>query len=109
MDLFKRAVLVQYEFPGCVDEVAASFIEKLLVRRPANRLGNLAKGYLDVKGHEWFSSQGVDFKKVIKKTMQPPWIPDAKNLFTRPGREDFVEERYGPRLTKAEQDLFLDF
>jgi len=85
-------------------------ISKMLIRRPPNRLGNLAKGYLDVKGHDWFASEGIEFKKIIRKELPAPWKPEAKDLFgTPPGRDDFIEESYGARLTKEEQDLFRDF
>lgn len=109
MDLFKRIVMVKYSFPKCVNDPAASLIEKLLIRRPSNRLGNLANGYLDVKKHVFFETHDIDFKEIIKKEVQPPWIPESKNLFHAPGRDDFMEESYGPRLTKKEQDLFRDF
>jgi len=111
MDMFKRIVLMKYDFPKCVDDRAASLIEKLLVRRPSNRLGNLARGYLDIKSHVWFQLEGIDFKKIVKKEMEAPWKPEPKDLVGgKSGRIDNGDgDFYGKRLTKAEQDLFRNF
>lgn len=50
---------------------AADFINKLLQRKPANRLG--LNGPAEVKSHIWF--KGVDWQAIIEKTAVAPFKP----------------------------------
>lgn len=116
MDMFKRIVRLQYQFPSCCKEGSATdFIRSLLQRKPADRLGNQANGYLDVKTHDWFSESNVSFKEILNKKAQAPWIPpefdyhsmETFDDYTASGKDQDVDK--GKRLTKDEQDLFVDF
>ena len=114
MDMFKRIVLVKYEMPDFLDDSAKSLITRLLVRQQAKRLGNLANGYVDIKTHTWFRAQEVDFKDILKKEAEAPWKPDLKDHFDASSHFDDYGSKekeidYGKKLTKDEQDLFLDF
>jgi hypothetical protein len=53
---------------------AADFINKLLQRKPANRLG--LNGPAEVKSHIWF--KGVDWQAIIEKTAVAPFKPSKQ-------------------------------
>jgi protein kinase A len=105
--------LVKYEIPKHVDDLADILIQKLLVRRQATRLGNLSKGYLDVKNHLWFEKSSVNFKALLKKEMDAPWKPEVKNPLDSSNFDDFSsiekEKDTGRRLTREEQNVFKGF
>jgi protein kinase A len=105
--------LVKYEIPKYVDDHAKTLIQKLLVRRQAARLGNLSKGYLDVKNHPWFEESSVDFKALLKKEIDAPWKPEVKNPLDSSNFDDFrsieKEKDTGRRLTIEEQNMFKGF
>ena len=50
---------------------AADFINKLLQRKPANRLG--LNGPHEVRNHNWF--QGIDWQAIVNKKAVAPYIP----------------------------------
>ena len=50
---------------------AADFINKLLQRKPTNRLG--LNGPHEVKNHQWL--RDVDWQALIAKTIAAPFIP----------------------------------
>lgn len=106
-------VLVNYEIPKDVDEHANALIQKLLVRRQATRLGNLSKGYLDIKAHLWFEESKIDFKTLIKNEMDAPWKPDVTNPLDSSNFDDFSslekERDTSKRLTMEEQKKFEGF
>ena len=106
-------VLVKYVIPKDVDDLADMLIQKLLVRRQATRLGNLSKGYLDIKNHLWFNESGVDFKALLKKEMDAPWKPEVKNPLDSSNFDEFrsaeKEKDTSRRLTVAEQNVFKGF
>jgi len=113
IEMFKRIVMGKYVIPDYVQEEAGDMIKKLLVRRDTERLGNLAKGHLDIKSHPWYEKSGIDFKSIIQRGSPAPWKPVLKNPLDSSNFDDFSRyenEKYtGRRLTKSEQDKFKDF
>eukprot|EP00934_Nitzschia_sp_Nitz4_P004099 Nitzschia sp. Nitz4//scaffold330_size19141//14677//17509//NITZ4_008748-RA/size19141-snap-gene-0.28-mRNA-1//-1//CDS//3329548166//4089//frame0 len=111
VSLFKRIVMVKYSCPASVNEEAKDMIKKLLTRRQASRLGNLSRGYADVKEHPYFDS--LDFVKLNNREIKAPWIPNIKNPLDASHFEDFSkEERETDRpfpLGAKEQEVFKDF
>lgn len=111
VSLFKRIVMVKYSCPSTVNDDAKDLIKKLLTRRQSARLGNLSRGYLDVKEHPWFAS--MDFKKLNKYKLKAPWVPTIKNPLDSSHFEDFSreerEQETGRALTSKEQTLFGEF
>jgi len=111
VSLFKRIVMVKYSCPPAVSEDAKSLIKQLLVRRQSSRLGNLSRGYHDVKEHQWFAP--MDFDALLRYELKAPWIPNIKNPLDASHFEDFSrEEREVSKeapLTPPEQDLFASF
>lgn len=111
-DLFRRIVLAQYEMSPILSDDEQDLISKLLVRKPSGRLGNLSRGHRDIKDHEWFSE--VDFKKLVRKEVGAPWIPEMKDPFDASHFDDYRgserEDNSKRRpLSREEQELFRDF
>lgn len=115
MDMFKKIVLVDYTFPYDMNEYAKALISKLLVRRPSERLGNMAAGYLAVKKDQWFAEDvRIDFRQLIQKKIDAPWKPVVKNpLALDETFDSYRRQEYGidfeKPLTKEEQALFAGF
>lgn len=111
VSLFKRIVMVKYQCPPYVSDDAKDVIKQLLTRRQASRLGNLSRGYLDVKEHPWFKT--LDFEKLNEKTMQSPWIPKISNPLDARNFDDFSrmerEQDHGRPLSSPEQQQFEGF
>ena len=111
-DLLRRIVLNKYETPDKLSVAAKELINRLLVRQQTVRLGNLSRGYRDIKDHEWFNK--IDFKHLVKKELSAPWVPRIKDPFDLTHFDDFrYDEQYQQmpksHLSKEEQDLFRDF
>merc|ERR1719401_3372476 len=114
VSLFKRIVMVKYSCPpgGIVTEVAQDLIQRLIVRRQANRLGCLARADMDIRDHAWFAP--VTTEKLLKKQLPAPWIPQIKDPLDASHFDSYrhVENEVPsnkPGLSSGQQDLFRDF
>jgi protein kinase A len=114
VSLFKRIVQVKYSFPhgGMVHELAQDLIQRLIVRRQANRLGCLARADMDVRDHAWFSI--IDVNKLLRKQIPPPWIPRIKDPLDATHFDSYrhLENEppsSKPNLSAAQQVQFKDF
>jgi CRP-like cAMP-binding protein len=114
VSLFKRIVQVKYTFPhgGMVHELAQDLIQRLIVRRQANRLGCLSRGDMDIRDHMWFNIINVD--KLLKKQIPPPWVPRIKDPLDAAHFDSYRHLENEPPSTKpplppAQQQLFKDF
>jgi len=56
---------------------AADFCNKLIQRKPANRLG--INGFQQVKTHPWL--QDIDWTRLLTKTLPSPFVPNAGDNF----------------------------
>eukprot|EP00597_Dinobryon_sp_UTEXLB2267_P004373 CAMPEP_0170075284 /NCGR_PEP_ID=MMETSP0019_2-20121128/12445_1 /TAXON_ID=98059 /ORGANISM="Dinobryon sp., Strain UTEXLB2267" /LENGTH=583 /DNA_ID=CAMNT_0010286147 /DNA_START=786 /DNA_END=2537 /DNA_ORIENTATION=- len=63
-------------FPVDFDPHCKSLIRRLMHSNPALRLGALQNGIADIKSHAFFSSQGVDFDKLMQQQLDMPFIPE---------------------------------
>jgi len=111
LEMFKRIVSGQFTMPGYIDSQAAKLIrDGLLKRRPTERLGNLSRGYLDIKASDWFSKSGISWGAYVQKTQKAPWVPTVKNQFDSSNFDKFDDEKTDEMsLTPKEQELFKAF
>ena len=115
VSLFKRIVKCEFECPTTMSQEASSIIHRLLKRRVTSRLGNLYRGHIDVKEHDWFHKSLLNFDKLNERILKAPWLPeitnplDARNFgdYTYEHREWKNAER--KLLSTKEQELFNDF
>lgn len=114
VSLFKRIVQVKYSFPpgGLVNDLAQDLIQRLIVRRQANRFGCLARGEEDIRDHVWFNV--IDVNKLLAKKIPAPWIPKIKDPLDASHFDSYAHvENEGPppkfTLSAGQQDLFRDF
>lgn len=113
VSLFKRIVQVKYAFPpgGVVIPQAQDLIQRLIIRRQANRLGCLARGDMDVRDHAWFSI--IDVDKLLKKKIPSPWIPQIKDPLDASHFDSYrhVENETTSKshLSAHQQELFKNF
>mmetsp|Transcript_15804 Transcript_15804/g.17671 ORF Transcript_15804/g.17671 Transcript_15804/m.17671 type:complete len:823 (+) Transcript_15804:160-2628(+) len=114
VSLFKRIVQVKYSFPpgGIVNEMAQDLIQRLIVRRQANRFGCLARGDMDIRDHSWFNV--IDVDKLLHKKVPAPWVPRIKDPLDASHFDSYrhVENEppsNKPHLTPQQQALFKDF
>lgn len=112
MDMFKRIVLMQYELPPTMDKLAAELIQKLLVRKMPDRLGNLKGGYYDIHDHSWFLENNCHYKKLLKKEAAAPWVPQIHDPFDASNFDNYnppsTKESSNP-LSKEEHNVFEGF
>lgn len=111
-EMFKRIVMGKYNMASDLTDTEQDLVKKLLVRKQSARLGNLSRGYRDVKDHAWF--EDMDFKKLVRKELPGPWIPEIKDPFDASNFEDYRLDEYDDdvrhrKLSREEQDLFRDF
>lgn len=111
LEMFKRITSGQFTMTSYIDPAAAKLIRNgLLIRKPAERLGNLSRGYLDVKASEWFTKSGIQWGAIIQKKQKAPWKPRIRNPFDSSNFDDVPEERFHEEpLTAQEQEHFKDF
>jgi protein kinase A len=114
VSLFKRIVQVKYTFPngGMVHELAQDLIQRLIVRRQANRLGCLSRGDCDVRDHMWFNI--IDVDRLLRKQIPPPWTPRIKDPLDATHFDSYRHLENEPPSTKpplspSQQLLFKDF
>lgn len=116
-DLFKRIMSGKFDFP---DELASSLspevkdlIRKLLVVDVRKRLGCLARADLDIREHPWFQEAPttVDFGKLYRKEITPPWVPPVSNPFDGVcfAKWDNKPKTDLKPLSEQENEKFADF
>lgn len=114
VSLFKRIVQVKYSFPpgGMVSEPAQDLIQRLIVRRQANRFGCLARGDMDVRDHYWFNV--IDVEKLLVKHIPAPWVPRIKDPLDASHFDSYRHMENEPpsnkpHLSAAQQAMFTEF
>jgi protein kinase A len=113
MEMFKSIVMVKFDCPPLVNDDAKDLIQKLLVRRQADRLGNLLRGPVDIRMHPWFKKSQCHYKKLLKKELPAPWVPDVKDPLDSSNFDDYssIEKLvdHSRSLTTEEQTFFTGF
>lgn len=77
MDMYKRVLEDELEFPPSFDTVTCNFLTGLLEKEACERLGWGEDGIEDIMLHPYFSS--IDWNIVPEKKLIPPYTPKIKN------------------------------
>lgn len=75
--LAKRVQIKKHEIPEGWSLEAADFINRLIERKPSNRLG--INGPQEVKNHPWL--RNFPWQKLYNKQLQAPFLPSNEDNF----------------------------
>lgn len=113
IEMFKRIILGKYKLPEHTSPPCHEFIQGLLTRNPMKRLGNMSRGYLDIKNHVWYEESGINFTEILRKEFEPPWKPIVENPLELSDFDNFEslekDAKPGEPLSKKEQEMFAEF
>ncbi|KAI9287054.1 kinase-like domain-containing protein [Umbelopsis sp. AD052] len=76
-EMYRRVLEDALTFPEDFDPVTADFIDGLLQRDPALRLGAGPNGPMEICSHAYFDD--LDWDDVYSKRITPPYIPNLKS------------------------------
>jgi serine/threonine protein kinase len=99
----KQVQIKKYDLPEGWSYEAADFINKLLQRKPANRLG--LNGPEEVKSHIWL--KGTDWDAIINKRFPAPFIPDLENDNFDPIQANAIDKWNEENLDLLKQQALL--
>mmetsp|Transcript_21157 Transcript_21157/g.59545 ORF Transcript_21157/g.59545 Transcript_21157/m.59545 type:complete len:460 (+) Transcript_21157:176-1555(+) len=71
--MYSKIMTAKVKYPDHISDDAKDLLQKLLVRDPEKRLAEPKA----IKAHPWFG--GIDWEKLEKKEMTPPFIPPVKD------------------------------
>lgn len=76
-ELFDQICSSPLKWPAKLDPSAKDFLNRLLDRNPATRIGCGPTGKADIQQHAFFS--GMDWDKLAKRQIPPPFKPNVKD------------------------------
>jgi serine/threonine protein kinase len=112
MDLFRSIVKGEYYTPPEFSMGVSHIVSGFLTKNPGKRLGSLVNKEDDIYNHQWFSN--LDFSKLRKKQINPPYKPKIKDPLDSSNFEDWshldnkTDTKYPP-LTPEEAADFEGF
>ena len=109
MTLFKAIVRGNFKISRRCNDTVSDLVSRVLITRPSNRLGSLARAEIDIKEHAWLVD--VDFDKLRHKKFRAPWKPEVKDALDVSKYDNWdhmqKDEKYSP-LTGKEQKQFAE-
>ena len=103
--LFQMICDVDPKIPPWVDKVTASFLEQLLSKNPATRLGGIGT---DITSHKYF--EGLSWSKVAEMAYEPEFRPSiTKSDSVSNFDEEFTQEPAVDSYTDKPQFTLKDF
>lgn len=76
-ELFDQICYSPLKWPAKLDPSAKDFLNRLLDRNPATRIGCGPTGKADIQQHAFFS--GMDWDKLAKRQIPPPFKPNVRS------------------------------
>ncbi|CAF1469816.1 unnamed protein product, partial [Didymodactylos carnosus] len=73
MEMYAKIMSCRFEMPTHFSLHVKEFISALLEVDLSKRIGNLHRGFDDIKTHAWFRK--IQWEKVHEKAYKPPWLP----------------------------------
>eukprot|EP01053_Blabericola_migrator_P005843 Blabericola_migrator_1__5842@NODE_295_length_10235_cov_141_552026_g242_i0_p4_GENE_NODE_295_length_10235_cov_141_552026_g242_i0NODE_295_length_10235_cov_141_552026_g242_i0_p4_ORF_typecomplete_len516_score54_36Pkinase/PF00069_25/4_2e75Pkinase_Tyr/PF07714_17/1_3e44Kinaselike/PF14531_6/2_5e17Kdo/PF06293_14/2_9e07Pkinase_fungal/PF17667_1/6_6e07WaaY/PF06176_11/6_9e07APH/PF01636_23/2_6e05RIO1/PF01163_22/8_8e05YrbLPhoP_reg/PF10707_9/0_076YukC/PF10140_9/0_077ActFrag_cataly/PF09192_10/0_12FTA2/PF13095_6/2 len=109
MNIYKKVLEGNVEFPEYLESKAKDLIRKLLTQDRTKRYGCLKYGAEDVKRHKWF--RGIDWQECFDRKIRAPFIPGVKGPDDTSMFDSYPEssESDSTVLTAKEQEWFHDF
>mmetsp|Transcript_8845 Transcript_8845/g.7300 ORF Transcript_8845/g.7300 Transcript_8845/m.7300 type:complete len:132 (-) Transcript_8845:22-417(-) len=110
--LLKAIVKGRFEFPegDFMSDASKDLLTRMLIVDPDKRLGNFARGDMDIRDHLFFDD--IDWEALANKELETPVTPNIKNPLDATNFKNFKDEKEkddGIPLTKAEEAIFKDF
>lgn len=90
-EMYELILKAPLKFPNFVPMEAQSLLRGLLEREEFKRLGAGPTDGAEIRAHPFFSN--IDWDKLYKKDITPPFVPNIKDDDTRYFDEEFVSER----------------
>ncbi|KRW98381.1 Protein kinase-like domain [Pseudocohnilembus persalinus] len=87
--LAKRVQIKRHEIPEGWSLEAADFINRLIERKPSNRLG--INGPAEVKNHPWIKN--FPWEKLLNKEIQAPFLPEKEDNFDQKQQISIEDEQ----------------
>jgi len=75
--LYEKIINEKITFPKSFNPILIDFLEKLLEKDPAKRLGSGLLGSEEIRKHKWFGN--VDWSAMLKKELKVPFKPILKS------------------------------
>ncbi|PAA54572.1 hypothetical protein BOX15_Mlig033704g2 [Macrostomum lignano] len=89
--LFELIMNDSVRIPANLSSQAQDFLARLLIKEPSRRLGGSTLDAVDVMRHPFFA--GIDWVKLTKKEIPPPWKPEVRDACdTRYIPDEFLRE-----------------
>jgi len=82
--MYSMKMTADLTIPDYVDDGAQDIIRKFLDRNPDSRLRDIE----EIKRHQWF--EGIDWEKLLRKELEPPYIPHVDKESTQLIDETFT-------------------
>jgi protein kinase A len=107
--LYKKILAGKIYWPDHINPVVKNLLKHLITSDLTSRYGNLKGGSEDIKNHLWFA--GVDWDKVSKLEITPPFIPNVRYEGDAGHFESYPEVNvsYGEEGEDPYEDLFKNF
>ncbi|CAL1540845.1 unnamed protein product [Lymnaea stagnalis] len=105
--LYEMIVECNVNYPSHFKPQLSNLLSKLIQLDVTKRYGNLKDGAFDIINHLWYKE--VDFRKIMTKAYQAPWIPSLKSETDTSNFEKNKEESISIMKTDKYIDEFADF
>ncbi|CAG8725618.1 3552_t:CDS:1, partial [Ambispora leptoticha] len=109
MRLYEKILSGRIKYPAYFESAAKDLIKRLLTADLSKRYGNLKGGSEDIKRHSWF--KGVDWDRLLRREIQPPYIPKVSGDGDTSNFDLYPEERepYGIPCADKYREKFPSF
>jgi len=107
MAVYQNILKGKIKFPRNFPRDAKSLVKHLLVADLTKRYGNLKGGATDIKEHRWFNM--FDWKSLLQKRMQPPYIPEVKSEGDTTNFTQYPDSPELPKAIKQADDPFTNW
>ncbi|KAI8145384.1 kinase-like domain-containing protein [Fennellomyces sp. T-0311] len=109
VDMYQKILDCRVPWPEHISPVAKDLLLGLLTPDLSRRYGNLKDGTRDIKEHPFF--QGVDFEKIGRREVKPPFRPDIKGEGDSTCFDNYEEPdtQYGLHMADPYRSQFPNF